>query len=163
MTIAIWTGEPASICSHLPDTLRAAAMTRDTAKASLLINLSEDEDAAIEAATRFASWDPVDGEDRLVVNVLRAHTAPDWPKTRAAAALWAFTRHAALHWAPRRIRVNALGLGISPLLPGQGQEDAARAAGAAPQMLATQAEIAACIMAMWRWRSMTGQLIRLGA
>jgi hypothetical protein len=178
MTIAIWTGDAEGILPHLPATLRPEAMTPRTARASLLINLTEDADAAIDAATRFASWDATGTEDRLVVNVLRAHAAPadsaaahaaaahtasDWPRIRGQTALWAFTRHAALHWAPRRIRVNAIGLGTSPGLPWQGQEDTARAAGAAPQMPASQASIVACLMAMWRWRSMTGQLIRLGA
>jgi NAD(P)-dependent dehydrogenase (short-subunit alcohol dehydrogenase family) len=163
MTIAIWTGEAGDILAQLPDALRPEAMTPRTTRASLLINLTEDPEAAIAAATRFSSWQAVGGEDRLVVNVLRAHAASDWPGSRANATLWAFTRHAALHWAPRNIRLNALGLGAAPALPWQGQEDGARAAGAAPAAIATSADIAACIMAMWRWRSMTGQLIRLGA
>jgi NAD(P)-dependent dehydrogenase (short-subunit alcohol dehydrogenase family) len=58
------------------------------------------------------------------------------------ALLWAFTRHAALAWAPRRIRVNAIGLDATP---------------------AAHADLAATILAMWRFPSMTGQLIRLGA
>jgi hypothetical protein len=185
MTIVTWTGDPACILDHLPSPMRPLALTAQTARASLLINLGPDPEAAIEAATRFASWPAENREDRLIVNVLRHHEPADWPQARAAATLWAFTRHAALHWAGQGIRINAIGLGAIPDLPWQAREASAQpassaagatgatgaagaagatgAAGAAGATGATDAAIADCIMAMWRWRSMTGQIVRLGA
>ncbi len=142
----------------LADALTQAGL----AHATLLINFTPDADAAIASSQDFA--DAVSpGQEALVVNILPAHAADDWPGARAAAALFAFTRHAALAWAPRRIRVNALGLGVTPTLADQPAESAAQAAGPAPAAPATTADIAATILAMWRFPSMTGQLIRLGA
>jgi hypothetical protein len=132
------------------------------APAALLVNLGGDAGSGIAAAERFAA-DAAEGGESLVVNILHAHARDDWPAARDAALLWAFTRHAALAWAPRGIRVNAVGLGVSPVLAGQPPEASGQAAGAAPAARATVADIAATIVAMWRFASMTGQLIRLGA
>lgn len=71
---------------------------------------------------------------------------------QAAAGLWAFTQAAALDWAPRRIRVNAIGLGVSPVGP-------FAATRAAPASLA---DIARTVCAIACFPSMTGQIIRLG-
>ncbi len=128
--------------------------------AALLINL--DPDTAIASAEKFADAVPP-GQEALVVNILYAHAADDWNAARAAAILWAFTRHTALAWAPRRIRVNAIGLGISPVLPSQPAESAGQAAGPAPSVPATVQDLVATVRAMWEFPSMTGQLIRLGA
>jgi hypothetical protein len=103
--------------------------------------LVSDTEHAIASAEKFADAVPPD-QEALVVNILRAHAPDDWAGARTVALLWAFTRHAALAWAPRRIRVNAIGL------------DASHAA---------RADLAATILAVWRFPSMTGQLIRLGA
>ncbi len=142
----------------LTDALHRAGL----AHATLLINFTPDADAAIASGRNFADA-IAPGQEALVVNILHPHPPDDWPGARAAAALFAFTRHAALAWAPRRIRVNAIGLGVSPALPDQPAECAAQAAGAAPAAPATTADIAATILAMWHFPSMTGQLIRLGA
>ncbi len=75
----------------------------------------------------------------------------------ANAALWAFTQQAALEWAPRGIRVNAIGLGTSPTTPFTPTEQAAT-----PSRPATPEDIAAAIQAIAAWPSMTGQLLRLG-
>jgi len=130
--------------------------------ATLLINFTPDAEAAIASGRNFADAIPP-GQEALVVNILHGHLPDDWPGARAAASLFAFTRHAALAWAPRRIRVNAIGLGVSPALPDQPPDTAARAASPAPAAPATASDIAATILAMWRFPSMTGQLIRLGA
>ncbi len=130
--------------------------------AGLLISCAGDADAGIASARAFAEAVPPD-QEALIVNILPAYARGDWGGARRAALLWAFTRHAALEWAPRRIRVNALGLGVFPALPDQLPEEAGRAAGAAPAAPATPEDVAATILAMWRFPSMTGQLIRLGS
>jgi NAD(P)-dependent dehydrogenase (short-subunit alcohol dehydrogenase family) len=147
----------------LPAALAAAGFALGMAPpARLLVNCGGGTQAAIDAAQAFAAAAP-GGEDALIVNILRAPEAPDWPAAREAATLWAFTRYAALEWAPRGIRVNALGLGISPVLADQPPEDAGQAAGRAPAAAATPADVAGTILAMLGFTSMTGQLIRLGA
>jgi hypothetical protein len=132
----------------------------DAPPAALLVNLGGDATAAIATTERFAE---LATEDSLVVSILRSHAPGDWPAERDAAILWAFTRHAALAWAPRRIRINAVGLGISPVLATQPPEASGQPAGQAPAQPATPSDIAATILAMWGFPSMTGQLIRLGA
>ena len=132
----------------------------DAPPATLLINLGGDPTAAIDTAERFAE---AAREDALVVTILYPHAADDWPAARDAATLWAFTRHAALAWAPRGIRVNAVGLGVSPVLATQPTEASGQPAAPAPAQSATPSDIAATILAMWGFPSMTGQLIRLGA
>lgn len=132
----------------------------DAPPATLLVNLGGDAAAAIGTAERFAE---AAREESLVVSILHPHTRDNWPAARDAAILWAFTRHAALAWAPRGIRVNAVGLGISPVLATQPQEASGQPAGPVPAPAATPSDIAATILAIWGFRSMTGQLIRLGA
>jgi hypothetical protein len=145
------------------DALCAAGFTLAVAPpAVLLVNQLADADAAIANAKFFADALPPD-QEALVVNILHPDTPGDWPSARAAALLWAHTRHAARAWAPRRIRVNAIGPGVSPIVPGQPALSSGQAAGPAPAAPATPADIAATILAMWEFRSMTGQLIRLGA
>ncbi len=163
MTLALLHGTPTGALAHLQAALDQAGISPTPhAPAALLINLTQDADSAIDAATAFAAATPA-GEEALIINLLAAHDAADWPATRARATLWAFTRHAALAWAPRGIRVNALGLGISPVSPDQPRESAGQAASATPAEPATLADITATILAFTRLRSMTGQLIRLGA
>jgi NAD(P)-dependent dehydrogenase (short-subunit alcohol dehydrogenase family) len=163
MTSVILNGEASGIFAALADDLIAAGFVlAGTPPAAMLINLGADAHAAMATATAFAEAVPA-GQEALIVNLLRAAAPNDWPAASAAATLWAFTRHMALAWAPRRIRVNALGLGSSPVLPGQAAEEAGRAAGAAPAQAATPGDVAATILAFWRLPSMTGQLIRLAA
>jgi len=140
----------------------AAGFTlNDTPPATLLINLTGDPADTIAAAEQFAKT--AADEDSLVVSILHPHASDDWPAARDAAIIWAFTRHAALAWAPRRIRVNAIGLGVSPILSTQPPEASGQPAVPAPAAPATPGDIAATIIAMWGFPSMTGQLIRLGA
>lgn len=85
------------------------------------------------------------------MHVLHASKTNDWKTARDATVLWAHVRHAALAWAPRRLRINAIGIGINPAQLSH-----------APAAPATQADIAATVLAMWQLPSMTGQVIRLG-
>ncbi len=100
-------------------------------------------------------------EPALVVTILTP--VEDTPDTLARqmdfAGAWAFTRHAALAWAPRRIRVNAIGLGarppsLDPTLPPRG-------AGGGMREPAVE-DIVRTIRAIAGFPSMTGQIIRLG-
>ncbi len=104
------------------------------------------------------------GVEALVLTIL--HSAPPglahMAHHAANAALWAFTRQAALEWAPRGIRVNAIGLGTDLAGPFEPSEQAGRAIGAAPAAGATLDDIAQTIRAIASWPSMTGQIIRLG-
>jgi hypothetical protein len=158
-------GEADGVLAGLGGALRQAgaepqAAAIGGAPAGTLVTLTAESGAAIAAAVRFAAET---GEaDRLVVLVLPSGPAGDWIAAREAAVLWAFTRHAALAWAPRGVRVNALALGAVPVLAGQIAETG-RPAAAVAAAAATVEDAAAAILAMRRWRSMTGQLIRLGA
>jgi hypothetical protein len=116
----------------------------------VLITAQTDADAAIASAETFAA-SLAPGQEALVVHVLHAGKSNDWEATRTATVLWAYVRHAALIWAPRRLRINAVGIGIhtAQLSP-------------APANPATQADIASTVLAMWQLPSMTGQIIRLG-
>jgi hypothetical protein len=130
--------------------------------AAVFITANTDPDRAIANAHAFADAVPP-GQEALVVHILPPQGPSDWLATRAAAVLWAFTRHTALAWAPRRIRMNAIALGTVPPGPALPAESAARAAGPAPAAPATPGDIAATVLTLWRLPSMTGQLIRLGA
>lgn len=147
----------ANLIPAIPDRLSA-----------LLVNADAPPDAAaiILRCQGFAASQPTSNDvaDRLIVTIL---TAPppglDHMGHHAAnAALWAFTRQAALEWAPRRIRVNAIGLGTDLAGPFEPSEQAGRATGAAPGAAASLDDIAQTIRAIASWPSMTGQIIRLG-
>jgi NAD(P)-dependent dehydrogenase (short-subunit alcohol dehydrogenase family) len=125
--------------SDIAPAIEAAGFAVVTGPPALLLITNTDQ--AIANAEKFADAVPP-GQEALVVNILQAHAPDDWVGARAAALLWAFTRHAALAWAPRGIRVNAVGLDATPAAP---------------------ADLAATILAMWDFPSMTGQIIRLGA
>jgi NAD(P)-dependent dehydrogenase (short-subunit alcohol dehydrogenase family) len=135
----------------LPEDLAAAGIAATVrGGASIFITAGS---AAIATAREFAEAVP-HGQDALVVTLL-VGTSPDPAK---AAQQWAFIRQAALDWAPRRIRINAVGVGTDPLLPRQ----PARAANHTDLQPIPTADIAATIRLMWNLPSMTGQLIRLG-
>ena len=104
------------------------------------------------------------GLDAVIVTILPPSPAGLGPgaQHQAVGALWAFTRAAALQWAPRGIRVNAIGLATSPGGPFEPQEQAGRAAFAMAATPATPEDVIRTILAMAAWRSMTGQIIRLG-
>ncbi len=112
----------------------------------MLINADAEPDAAaiMRRSRQFA--DDAGSGDSVVLTVLRA--APpgldQFDRHTASAVLWAFTRQAALAWAPRRIRVNALYLewGFDEVA---GMDDVVRS-----------------IRAVAGFACMTGQRIRLG-
>ncbi len=130
-----------------------------------LINTDHPADAAaiIARCQQFAAGLPSNTE-ALVVTILYA-APPGLAHLQAHttnAALWAFTRQAALAWAPRRIRVNAIGLGASPFGPFEAQEQSGRAAANIRAKPATAEDVVRTLRAIASWRSMTGQIIRLG-
>jgi NAD(P)-dependent dehydrogenase (short-subunit alcohol dehydrogenase family) len=129
----------------------------------VLINADAVPDGAtiIARSTAFAAG----SADSLIVTLLRAARPglQDFPCHAAAAILWAFTRQAALEWAPQRIRVNAVGLGVAPFGPYEADDQAGRAAATCPAAAASLDDIAETIRAMVEMPSMTGQIIRLGA
>jgi len=120
--------------------------------------------ATIASCTTFAATIP-EGTEALIITILTApppgldHVAHH----TANAAIWAFTQQAALAWAPRQIRVNAIGLNTSPAGPFEPTEQAGRTAGPAPAAPASLDDIVRTIQAIVSFRSMTGQIIRLGA
>ena len=130
----------------------------------MLVNAdaAPDVDGVVERCRAFAG---ASGGEMLLVTIL--HAAPPglaaFSRHAANAALWAFTRQAALAWAPRQIRVNAIGLGAGPAGPDEAQEQSGRAAADMPAEPASLEDIARTIRAMAAWPSMTGQIIRLGA
>lgn len=155
-------GEPDVLAASLVGRLHPA-MPRI---AHMLVNAgtTDDIDQVQARSMAFAACVPV-ADEALIVTILVA-PPPGLDDARARAAsvgLWDFTRQAALAWAPRRIRVNALGLGASPTLPFGPMEDAGRAAGAVAGQAATLEDIVRTLLAMAAWPSMTGQIIRLGA
>ena len=134
----------------------------------VLINADAVPDGAaiIARSTSFAEGAFAEGiPGKLIVTLIKA--APpglqDFALHQSAAIVWAFTRQAALQWAPRRIRVNAVGLGASPFGPFEADAQAGRAACACPAAPAGFTDIAAAIRAFADMPSMTGQIIRLGA
>ena len=140
-------GEPLGVLACLPARLRQACLPvvsdGDDSSPRLLINLAPAANLAIAAATAFADAASAAGGDRLVVSIWQKPAPADWDANRYAAEMTAFTRYAALAWAPKQVRVNALII------------DAAATAGS------SQSSIAATVLALWRWRSMTGQAINL--
>jgi len=154
---------PLPIVAGQPDPVLAALLTKTPFEMPVLVNADPDPDGdgIIARSTMFAAATP----HSVIVTLIPSATPglPDFARHRAAATLWAFTRQAALEWAPQGIRVNAIGLGAAPFGPFEAEDQAGRAAaelGAAP---ATQAEIARTIRAIVELASMTGQIIRLGA
>ncbi len=140
-------GEPLGVLANLPAELRQACwpVVSDGGDPSprLLINLEAAAGLAIAAATAFANAASPVGGDRLVVSIWQKSAPAEWEANRYAAEMAAFTRYAALAWAPKQVRVNAVII------------DAAATAGS------SQSGVAATILALWRWRSMTGQVINL--
>jgi NAD(P)-dependent dehydrogenase (short-subunit alcohol dehydrogenase family) len=147
-----------------PDKTLAGLLAGMRFETPMLINADQAPDAAaiIARSTQFASGMP----EALIITLIPS--APPglahFPLHQAAATLWAFTRQAALEWAPRKIRVNAIGLGAAPFGPFEAEDQAGRAAADIPgTATADPADIARTIRAIAGFPSMTGQIIRLGA
>lgn len=160
--VSIIYGPVQPIFAAVPNALDRMGFRRGAPAASVLINLGCGADLAIAAAETFAATlQP--GTTSLVISVLGPYAAEDWAAAREAATLWAFTRWAALAWAARGVRVNVIGVGASVLAPDQPMESSGQGAAAVAAIPASADDVAATVRAMWEMRSMTGQLIRLGA
>lgn len=156
---------------HLPDELAAALPDGGSgfgapgSAATILVNADPAPEPGTLVARCHAWADAVaPGEEALIVTIFPAPPAglAGFGQDSANAALWSFTRRAALDWAARKIRVNAIGLGAPPLLPGEAAEQSGRAAASMPAACATTGDIVRTIRAMASFPSMTGQLVRLG-
>ncbi len=114
-------------------------------------------------ARDFAATLPA-GREGLVVTLLHAHRPglEAFEGHAANATLWAFTQQAARSWAPRRIRVNAIGLGASAFGPFEPLEQAGRAACPVPAPAATLDDIVRALRFLAGCPSVTGQVVRLG-
>ena len=154
------------VAGSSPLSTRLDALLAQTPPLSIrtLVNadVAPDVGGVVDRCRMFADASP--GE-ALLVTLLHAGPAglAAFARHAANAALWAFTRQAALEWAPRQVRVNAIGLGASPAGPDEAQEQSGRAAGEMPAEPASVEDIARTIRAIAAWPSMTGQIIRLGA
>jgi NAD(P)-dependent dehydrogenase (short-subunit alcohol dehydrogenase family) len=156
---------PATIAGA-PDEALSALLALSPFSLRLLVNADPTPDSAtiIKRCEAFAATHPETGPESLIVLLLPA-VEPGLSRFslhEAVATLWAFTRQAALEWAPRRIRVNAIGLGAAPFGPDESFDQAGRNAAAVLAAPATLGDIAATIRAMAEFASMTGQIIRLG-
>ncbi len=130
------------------------------ASASLLITLTQDPARAMADASAFAAAQPKGNPDRAVMIVLPPSPMPpspmlEWPAIQLGATLLAFTRHAALSWAPRRVRINLISLGIDLSQPWSRPRPVTRPV--------PDQDVIAAIQAIRRWPCMTGQCLSLGA
>jgi NAD(P)-dependent dehydrogenase (short-subunit alcohol dehydrogenase family) len=154
---------PVATLAGQPDQALADLLSDVQFALPVLINAdpAPDAGAIIARSTAFAAAT----QDALVVTLIPS--APpgleNFPLHQAAATLWAFTRQAALAWAPQKIRVNAVGLGAAPFGPFEADDQAGRAAADTLAVPADAADIARTIRAIAEFPSMTGQIIRLGA
>jgi NAD(P)-dependent dehydrogenase (short-subunit alcohol dehydrogenase family) len=155
---------PVAILAGQPDEILADLLAEVPFDIPVLINADPAPDAAaiIARSTQFAAAK----QDALIVTLIPAALPglKNFPLHQAAATLWAFTRQAALEWAPQKIRVNAVGLGAAPFGPFEADDQAGRAAADSPATIpADAADIARTIRAIADFPSMTGQIIRLGS
>jgi NAD(P)-dependent dehydrogenase (short-subunit alcohol dehydrogenase family) len=150
-----------------PDPALATLLTAAPYRLRLLVNADPvpDDATIIARCEAFAAEQTETGPEALIITLLPT-PSPGLAQFRlhkSVATLWAFTRQAALEWAPRRIRVNAIGLGATPFGPDEPDEQAGRTATPVLATRATQADIASTVHAIADFASMTGQIIRLGA
>ena len=148
------------------DQALAALLALSPFSLRLLVNADPAPDSAtiIKRCEAFAATQTQTGPESLIVTLLPTVEPglSQFALHQSVATLWAFTRQAALEWAPRRIRVNAIGLGTAAFGPDEPFDQAGRNAAAVLAAPATLADIAATIRAMAEFASMTGQIIRLG-
>ena len=143
-----------------------AALSQASSAIRLLVNAEHDPEPEVVVARSlaFAESVPSDMEAVVVTLLTQVPAGLDhWRAHAASASLWAFTREAALSWAPRNVRFNAIGLGATPFSPWEPAEQASRPAFAMAAQAATTADIIRTVLAIVGLRSMTGQIIRLGA
>jgi hypothetical protein len=154
------------IVAGAPDQALAARLAAATVSPRVLVNADPAPDSAsiISRCEAFAAEHAQTGVASLIVTVLPSAEPglAHFTQHQAIATLWAFTRQAALEWAPRGIRVNAIGLGATPFGPDEPDDQSGRNAAAVLAAPATLDDIAATICAMADFASMTGQIIRLG-
>jgi hypothetical protein len=123
--------------------------------ASMLVTLTADAARAMEDAANFAAAGVSGDQDRSVIILLPAPATTDWAAVQRGATLWAFTRYAALSWAPRRVRINLISLGMDLVQPWSSPRPPA---GPIPAQ-----DVIAAIRAIGSWPCMTGQSLALGA
>jgi NAD(P)-dependent dehydrogenase (short-subunit alcohol dehydrogenase family) len=147
----------------IPVTFAGAAFAALRLPISTLVNAdpAPASDDVIERCRRFAEANA----GGLIVTLLPAAPAglEHFAQHKAAAILWAFTRQAALAWAPRKIRINAISLGGAPSGADEASDQAGRAAAQVRAVPATQDDLISTLRLIAELPSMTGQLIRLGA
>ena len=144
----------------------AAGLAAAPISIRLLVNAEADPEPEVVVARSLAFAESVPSEMEAVVVTLMTETPAGldhWRGHAACAALWAFTRDAALSWAPRHVRFNVIGLGAAPFSPWEPSEQASRPAFPMTAQLATTADIVRTVLAIAGFPSMTGQIIRLGA
>jgi NAD(P)-dependent dehydrogenase (short-subunit alcohol dehydrogenase family) len=163
----VFSAPPCGFLGHLPGALQAAGFLLQDSRvaaepAGMLVNLAEDPQAVMDAAHAFAAQTSGCESERLIVNVSAVPRPDEWDRTKAAAIIGAFTRHAALAWAPAHIRINSLCIGATRPHGLAAHHRSATTRVTSPTG-ASHYDVVQTILAMWRWRSMTGQMIRLGA
>ncbi len=154
---SILSGEAAAESADLHRALMRefAPQPVEPAAASLLITLTQDSARAMAEACAFAAAQPDEDPDRAVVMVLPAPPSPDWSDVERGATMWAFTRHAALSWAPRRVRINLISIGVDLAQPWSRPRPGLRPV--------PDQDVIAAIQAIRRWPCITGQSLCLGA
>jgi NAD(P)-dependent dehydrogenase (short-subunit alcohol dehydrogenase family) len=153
----------ALVAGHPPEAL-ATLLSAQPYPVPLLINADPlpDSAAIIARCIAYAEQTP----NSLIVTLFPAAYPglAHFPVHQATATLWAFTRAAALDWAPRNIRINAVAIGAAPFGPLEADDEAGRPAiDLRAAAAATPKDIAGTIRAIANFPSMTGQIIRLGA
>ena len=162
---SVWSGHALSIAGGSPRQQHELAMALAGLPAldlRILINAGPAPGlpATVQRCRDFAAATQA-GEEALIVNILQAAGDADpLPQAMDAAALWAFTRRVALEWAPRGIRVNAIGLDWPPTPPTDLADRGLRPDATAPTGVA---DLVCTIRAIAGLPSMTGQMIRLGS
>ena len=150
---------------HVTGPLAAALAHGPPPAVDVLVNADPGAAAAevLARARDFANTLPA-GQEGLVITLL--HACPPgldaFDGHAANATLWAFTQQAARAWAPRRIRVNAIGLSTSVSGPFEPVEQAGRAAAPVPAVAATLDDVVRAVRFLVACPSITGQVVRLG-
>jgi NAD(P)-dependent dehydrogenase (short-subunit alcohol dehydrogenase family) len=142
----------------------AAAFDLDQWDRQFAVNLR----APVALSRDFARQTPTDAEDAAIINIIDQRVLRPTPQffsyTLSKAALWTATLTMAQAFAPRRIRVNAVGPG--PVLPNHNQGEAGfiREIEGLPLARAVELDdIADAVLYLSRARNVTGQMIAVDA